>query len=120
MASWNLWSIAAADSQRGRNTVIDDAFNSNPRGAEAALNVLKDFPGRRIIVTPGMVELGTQEAEFNRELGRFMADKNGSGHPGGEKAHPAHRGGVGGGRAFPRRRFIRWAACGKPPKSWAP
>lgn len=59
----------------GGTTVIDDAFNSNPRGAEAALNVLKDFPGRRIIVTPGMVELGTQEAEFNRELGRFMADK---------------------------------------------
>lgn len=59
----------------GAYTIIDDAFNSNPRGAEAALNVLKDFPGRRIIVTPGMVELGAEEAEFNRKLGRFMADK---------------------------------------------
>lgn len=59
----------------GGTTVIDDAFNSNPRGAEAALNVLKDFPGRRIIVTPGMVELGSEEAEYNRQLGRFMADK---------------------------------------------
>ncbi len=59
----------------GPYTIIDDAFNSNPRGAEAALNVLKDFPGRRVIITPGMVELGPQEAEYNRQLGRFMVGK---------------------------------------------
>lgn len=57
----------------GGVTVIDDAFNSNPAGAKAALNVLSRFPGRRIIVTPGMVELGDKEAEFNRDLGREMA-----------------------------------------------
>ena len=57
----------------GGVTVIDDAFNSNPTGAKAALEVLSRFPGRRIIVTPGMVELGDKEAEFNRELGREMA-----------------------------------------------
>ena len=44
----------------GAYTIIDDAFNSNPRGAEAALNVLKDFSGRRIVITPGMVELGAE------------------------------------------------------------
>ncbi len=54
-------------------TIIDDAFNSNPRGAEAALRVLKGFPGRRLIVTPGMVELGGEEVEFNRDFGRQMA-----------------------------------------------
>ena len=54
-------------------TIIDDAFNSNPRGAEAALRVLKDFPGRRIIITPGMVELGGDEAQFNRAFGSQMA-----------------------------------------------
>ena len=57
----------------GGVTVIDDAFNSNPSGARAALDVLSRFPGRRIIVTPGMVELGEKEAEFNREFGREMA-----------------------------------------------
>ena len=61
-------------SSAGGVTVIDDAFNSNPSGAKAALDVLRQFPGRRIIVTPGMVELGEQEAEYNRELGREMAD----------------------------------------------
>lgn len=54
-------------------TIIDDAFNSNPRGAEAALKVLAAFPGRRIIITPGMVELGEGEQEFNRNFGQQIA-----------------------------------------------
>ena len=58
---------------RGGMTVIDDAFNSNPRGAEAALKVLSAFEARRIIITPGMVELGEGEAEFNRAFGEKMA-----------------------------------------------
>ena len=50
--------------------VIDDAFNSNPIGARAALDVLSQFKeGRKIIITPGMVELGEREEEANRELG---------------------------------------------------
>lgn len=59
---------------RGGITVIDDAFNSNPVGAAAALRVLKEFPGRRIIVTPGMVELGKDEAAYNRAFGEQMAE----------------------------------------------
>lgn len=58
----------------GGVTVIDDAFNTNPRSAKKALDVLKAFPGRRIIVTPGMVELGAEEEEYNEEFGRYMAD----------------------------------------------
>lgn len=54
-------------------TIIDDAFNSNPRGANAALDVIRQFSGRRIIITPGMVELGTEETAFNREFGNKMA-----------------------------------------------
>ncbi len=54
-------------------TVIDDAFNSNPAGARAALAVLKSFPGRKIIVTPGLVELGDAEAQENRAFGQAMA-----------------------------------------------
>ena len=61
---------------RGANgvTVIDDAFNANPEGAQVALEVLASFTGgRRIIVTPGLVELGKEEAELNRGFGRAMA-----------------------------------------------
>ena len=57
----------------GGLTMIDDAFNSNPNGAMAALAVLSQFPQRRIIVTPGMVELGGKEADFNRSFGKAMA-----------------------------------------------
>lgn len=50
--------------------IIDDAFNSNPIGTKAALEVLGQFKeGRKIIVTPGMVELGAMEEEANREFG---------------------------------------------------
>jgi len=55
--------------------VIDDAFNSNPEGAKAALEVLKQFnEGRKVIVTPGMVELGEQETEANRAFGENIAE----------------------------------------------
>ncbi len=54
-------------------TVIDDAFNSNPSGASQALEVLSAFDGRKIVVTPGMVELGEDEDRYNYEFGRRMA-----------------------------------------------
>lgn len=54
-------------------TVIDDAFNSNPVGSKIALDVLKQFEGRKIIITPGMVELGKDEYKFNKEFGKHMA-----------------------------------------------
>ena len=61
----------------GGITIIDDAYNSNPTGAKMALEVLRNFRrmegGRRIVVTPGFVELGERQAELNRELGREIA-----------------------------------------------
>ena len=54
--------------------VIDDAYNANPAGAAAALEVLRDHPAtRRILVTPGMVELGAEEAALNERFGRQAA-----------------------------------------------
>jgi UDP-N-acetylmuramoyl-tripeptide--D-alanyl-D-alanine ligase len=56
-------------------TVIDDSYNSNPLGAMEALEVLGGFTtGRRILVTPGMVELGPLEAHLNEELGAKAAE----------------------------------------------
>ena len=54
-------------------TVIDDAYNSNPGGSSAALKTLSLFEERKILVTPGMVELGEKEYELNKEMGRIAA-----------------------------------------------
>ncbi len=54
-------------------TIIDDAYNSNPTGAKAALDTLSCFDGVRIVITPGMVELGEKEEECNFTFGRQMA-----------------------------------------------
>lgn len=54
-------------------TIINDGFNSNPVSSQAALDILGQFPGRRIIVTPGMVELGTDEAQYNKAFGKAIA-----------------------------------------------
>lgn len=55
---------------QGKITLIDDAYNSNPRGFAAALELLdglRQSSGRRILVTPGIVELGeVHEAEHAR------------------------------------------------------
>lgn len=54
-------------------TIIDDAFNSNPDGSRMAVDVLARMSGgRRIIVTPGMIELGEKQYDYNRELGRHI------------------------------------------------
>ncbi|MDD3840865.1 MAG: UDP-N-acetylmuramoyl-tripeptide--D-alanyl-D-alanine ligase [Clostridia bacterium] len=61
---------------KGNNgiTIIDDAFNSNPVGSKMALDVLKEFEGgNKIIITPGMVELGQEEYEYNRQFGQYIA-----------------------------------------------
>ena len=64
-------------SRTGGLTILDDAYNSNPMGAQMALEVLKNFSvgegNKRIIVTPGFVEMGSRQAEANRELGRTIA-----------------------------------------------
>ena len=59
----------------GGVTIIDDAFNSNPAGSKMAVDVLAHFKdGQRIIVTPGMIELGSQQEELNREFGRYIGE----------------------------------------------
>lgn len=58
---------------KGNVTIIDDAYNSNPSGTKAALEALSLFDGFKILVTPGMVELGEKQDELNREFGRNAA-----------------------------------------------
>ncbi len=53
---------------------IDDAYNSNPVGAENALKVLDMMPGVKVVVTPGMIELGDKEDEYNKKFGEQISE----------------------------------------------
>ena len=50
--------------------LIDDAYNSNPEGCIGAVKVLSSFEGmKKVIITPGLIELGDKEYECNYNLG---------------------------------------------------
>lgn len=56
--------------------LIDDAYNSNPEGCLEAVRVLASFGGmRKVLVTPGLIELGSKEYECNYALGLEAAGK---------------------------------------------
>lgn len=60
----------------GGFTVVDDTFNSNPAGAMSALNTLERVAaGRTVVITPGMVELGSRQDEENRRFAESAASR---------------------------------------------
>jgi UDP-N-acetylmuramoyl-tripeptide--D-alanyl-D-alanine ligase len=65
-----------ADTSASGVYVIDDTFNSNPAGARAALVLLATAPvdGDRVVVTPGMVELGSRQASENEAFARAASE----------------------------------------------
>ena len=54
-------------------TVIDNAYNSSVEGSKASLEVLYKFKGQKIIITPGLIELGQEQYQSNVEFGKNMA-----------------------------------------------
>ncbi|MDE5978353.1 MAG: UDP-N-acetylmuramoyl-tripeptide--D-alanyl-D-alanine ligase [Turicibacter sp.] len=60
--------------RNGNFTIIDDAFNSNPVGSKMALEVLGQMNGKRIVLTPGMVDLGTAQYDLNKAFGTYMKE----------------------------------------------
>lgn len=57
-----------------RVSYLRDAYNSNPTGFEAALDVLKNLPAqRRVLITPGMIELGDMQYQENKRLATMAA-----------------------------------------------
>ncbi len=57
--------------------LIDDAYNSNPGGFRAALDMLDLLADgrRRIVITPGMVEMGKAHDEEHEKIGNYAAAK---------------------------------------------
>ena len=59
----------------GHVTILDDTYNSNPAGCMAALRLLEEekCDGSKVLVTPGMVELGTRSRQENESFARAAA-----------------------------------------------
>lgn len=54
--------------------IIDDAYNGSVEGSSAALEVLANYSGTKIVITPGLVELGKEQTESNKKLGKMIAE----------------------------------------------
>lgn len=63
----------------GNMILIDNSYNANPKSAESSLELLASFEdNRKIVITPGFVELGKEAAKANQEFGheiRCLADE---------------------------------------------
>ena len=55
------------------NLILDDAYNASVDGSVVALNVLSKMPGRKVVITPGLIELGKKGEEENKNLGKRIA-----------------------------------------------
>jgi UDP-N-acetylmuramoyl-tripeptide--D-alanyl-D-alanine ligase len=53
------------------SVLIDDGYNANPTATKAAIDVLKQFPGKKILLLGAMRELGPLERELHAEVGEY-------------------------------------------------
>lgn len=62
---------------RGRagETVIDDSYNANPGSVAAAIDLLAQRPGRKILVLGDMAELGADAESMHRDMGELAAER---------------------------------------------
>ncbi|MBI2018633.1 UDP-N-acetylmuramoyl-tripeptide--D-alanyl-D-alanine ligase [Candidatus Daviesbacteria bacterium] len=60
--------------KQGSMTIIDNTYNTNPEASRASLKLLSEYPAtQRIIITPGLVELGQESSKENQEFAKDTA-----------------------------------------------
>jgi UDP-N-acetylmuramoyl-tripeptide--D-alanyl-D-alanine ligase len=56
-------------------TVVDDSYNANPDSVRAAIDVLAELPGPRLLVLGDMGEVGNQGPAFHAEVGDYARQR---------------------------------------------
>lgn len=56
--------------------LLDDSYNANPRSVMAAIDVLANYPGRKILVLGEMAELGPAGPEYHRQVGAYARQRH--------------------------------------------
>ena len=62
--------------ETGKYTIIDDCYNANPVSTKAAIDVLSYGTGRKVAILGDMFELGENEDNMHKEIGKYTARKN--------------------------------------------
>ncbi len=59
----------------GGASLIDESYNANPDSVRAAIDLLAQQPGQRVLVFGDMGEVGARSEEFHREIGQYARDR---------------------------------------------
>lgn len=57
-----------------RIKIINDSFNSNIKGFKNAIDILKNEKGKKVIITPGIMECGKKSKEINYGIGLLLGE----------------------------------------------
>ena len=57
-------------------TILDDSYNANPESIKAAIDSLKQFSGKKVLVLGTMAELGKDSSKLHQEIGDYAREQN--------------------------------------------
>jgi len=57
-------------------TLLDDSYNANPQSMKVAIDSLKNFPGKKVLVLGSMAELGKDSKKLHQEIGDYAREAN--------------------------------------------
>ncbi len=55
--------------------IIDDSYNANPASVHAAIDVLAEYPGKRVLALGAMAELGADSGQLHRTVGQYAFER---------------------------------------------
>lgn len=56
--------------QDGKTSIVNNTYSSNEAGFKEMIEIANSVKGRKVLVTPGIVELGSEEDKVHEDLGK--------------------------------------------------